>query len=71
MKNQIFFNLKNKVKLNIKGKNIINFIKRINNNKINIYNIKYISRNEAYIIILETDYKKIEDLWYNEITRNN
>ena len=36
MKNKIIYDLKSKIKLNIKGKNINRFIVRLNNNKIDI-----------------------------------
>lgn len=62
MKNSIFYNLSSKVLLNIKGKNIDNFIKRLNKNNIEILNIKYISYKEINILIKKEDYDKILDL---------
>ena len=62
MKNSIFYNLSSKVLLNIKGKNIDNFIKRLNRNNIEILNINYISYNEINISVKKEDYNKIIDL---------
>jgi len=62
MKNKIIYQLKNKIKLNIKGKNINRFIMRLNKNKIEI--LKCINKNkeEIDIIIYEKDYEKIKQL---------
>lgn len=48
-----------KISLNIKGRNINRFIKRLRSNKIDILNIRYINKNEADIIINKKDYEKI------------
>ena len=47
----------NKISLNIKGKNINRFIKKLRNNKIDILKIKYKNKNEANIIIYKKDQK--------------
>lgn len=51
-----------KLKLKIEGKNIERFIKRLISNNINIYDIKYYKDNIVYIIVLNKDYKKINDI---------
>lgn len=56
------FNLNSKVKLNIKGKNINNFIKRLNNNKINLLKISNLKYNEVTIVINKVDYEKLMKL---------
>ena len=48
MKNKIIFRLKNKLKLKIEGKNINRFIIRLNNNNIEILNIKHIDKDKNY-----------------------
>lgn len=62
MKNKIIYNLKSKVKLKIKGKNINRFIIRLNNNKIEILKSTQISKDEINIIIYEKDHEKVEKL---------
>lgn len=62
MKNKIIYDLKSKIKLNIKGKNINRFILRLHKNKIQILKCNYINKNEINIIIYEKDYQKIEEL---------
>ena len=51
--------LKSKISLNIKGKNINRFIKKLRTKKIEILNIKYINKNEADIIIYKKYYAEI------------
>lgn len=51
-----------KIKLNIKGKNIERFIKRLFSNKIEILNMSYVSYNEVNIIIYKKDYEKLMEL---------
>lgn len=51
-----------KVSLNIKGKNINRFIKKLKNNKIDILNIKYKNKNEANIIIYKRDINKVKKI---------
>jgi len=51
-----------KIKLNIKGKNIERFIKRLVTNKIELLKIFYPNRNEVNIIVYKKDYEKIMEL---------
>lgn len=53
------YKLVSKISLNIKGKNINRFIKKLNNNKIEILSLKYKSKDEADIIIYKKDYSKL------------
>lgn len=62
MKNKIIYDLKSKIKLNIKGKNINRFIIRLHKNKIEILRCKNISKEEINIIIYEKDYKKLNEI---------
>ncbi len=62
MKNSLITKLQNKVKLNIKGKNIERFIKRLKTNQINLLKIEYLKYNEINIIIYQKDYEKVLDL---------
>ncbi len=62
MKNNLIYKFTNKIRLNIKGKNIERFIKRLKTNNIDILEIKYLKYNEINIIIYEKDYNKIVDL---------
>ena len=48
-----------KISLNIKGKNINRFIKKLRNKKIEILSLKYQDSNQANIIIYKKDYEKI------------
>ena len=48
-----------KISLNIKGKNINRFIKKLRTQKIDILSLKYKNKNEANIIIYKKDYEKI------------
>lgn len=59
MKNNLFFKFKNKIEVNIKGKNINNFIKRLNSNKIDLLKINYINKDTVNILIYKKDYDKI------------
>ena len=59
MKNNFFLFFKSKIKISIKGRKIERFIKRLADNKINIYNMEMINRNEANIVILKSDYLKV------------
>ena len=54
--------LQNKVKLNIQGKNIERFIKRLKSNNIDLFKIEYLKYNSVNIIVLKKDYDKILDL---------
>ena len=51
-----------KIKLNVKGKNIERFIKRLKSNNINLLKIEYIKYNEINIIIYKKDYEKLLEL---------
>lgn len=62
MKNNFFLFFKSKIKINIKGKRIERFIKRLADHKINIYNMEMISRDEVNIVILKSDYLKVLDI---------
>ena len=48
-----------KVSLNIKGKNINRFIKKLRSKKIDILSLKYKDQNQADIIIYKKDYEKV------------
>ena len=48
-----------KISLNIKGKNINRFIKKLRNKKIEILSLKYKNQNEADIIIYKKDYQTV------------
>lgn len=51
-----------KIKLNVKGKNIERFIKRLKSNNIDLLKIEYIKYDEINIIIYKKDYEKLLDL---------
>lgn len=51
-----------KIKLNVKGKNIERFIKRLKSNNIDLIKIEYIKYNEINIIIYKKDYEKLLEL---------
>ena len=59
MKNNLINKLQNKIKLNIKGKNIERFIKRLKTNQIDLLKIEYLKYNEINIIIYQKDYDKV------------
>ena len=50
------------MKINVKGKNIERFIKRLKTNNIDLLKIEYIKYNEVNIIIYKKDYEKILDI---------
>lgn len=54
--------MKSKYSLNIKGRNINRFIKKLRQNKIEILKIKYKNKNEANIIIFKKDYEKLKKI---------
>lgn len=62
MKNQFIYKLKNKIKLIIEGKNINRFIIRLNNNNIDILNIKHINKDKIIITVYYKDYNQINKL---------
>ena len=51
--------LVSRISLNIKGKNINRFIKKLRTRKIEILSIKYKNQNEADIIIYKKDYETV------------
>lgn len=62
MKNSFIYIFKNKTKLNINGKNIERFIRRLIKNRIEILDLKKIKYNEIEIIIYSKDIEKIEEI---------
>ena len=62
MKNKIIYQLKNKIKLSITGKNINRFIMRLHKSKIEILKCIHINKEKINIIIYEKDYEKIEEI---------
>ena len=62
MKNQFIINFKSKVKLNIQGKHIERFIKRLATNGIELLKIEHIKRNEINILIYKEQYEKLMEL---------
>lgn len=62
MKNNFFLLFKSKIKINVRGKKIERFIKRLADNKINIYHMKLLNKDEANIVILKEDYLKVLDI---------
>ena len=62
MKKTFLDKYKSSILIHISGHNINRFIQRINQNKINIYNIKYINENEVLIKIFKKDYQKLEEI---------
>lgn len=55
-------NLISKVSLNIKGKNINRFIKKLRSNKIDVLKINYKNKSEVNIIIYKKDYEKLKKI---------
>lgn len=53
---------KNKILLNVKGKDIYNFIKKLNYKKIEILNLKRINKDEINILIEEKNLEKIKKI---------
>lgn len=73
MKNEIINKFKSKIKINIKGKNIERFIRRIIKNNIEIIKLEQIKYNEINIIIYKEELEKIENIktiYEIEIKRN-
>lgn len=62
MKNKIIYDLKSKIKINIRGKNINRFIMRLHNNKIEILKCIQKNKEEIDIIIYEKDYEKLKKI---------
>lgn len=59
MKNRSIENIKSKIRIAIKGKNVNRFLMRIHKNKIPILDIKKINKDEAYILVYFKDYDSI------------
>lgn len=55
----MIYKLISKISLEIKGKNINRFIRRLRSNKIDILKLKYKNKNEVCIIIYKKDYEKL------------
>lgn len=54
------FNLfQSRIALNVKGRNINRFIKKLTSRKIDILSLKYINKNELNIVIYKKDYEKV------------
>ena len=62
MKNKIIYQLKNKIKLSITGKNLNRFIIRLQKNNIQILKCNHINKEKMNIIIYEKDYETIEKI---------
>lgn len=62
MKNNFLNKMTNKIKLNIKGKNIERFIKRLKSNNIDLLKIEKIKYNEINITVYKRDYERIIEL---------
>lgn len=58
----MIYKLKSKLILKINGKNVIWFIKKLYNKKIDILGIEYKNKDEIYIKIYKKDYHKIEKI---------
>lgn len=54
--------MRSKICLNIKGKDIIKFIKRLNSNNIELLDIKYLEKDVANIKIYKSDYNHVIEL---------
>ena len=62
IKNGFLKKMTNRVKLNIKGKNIERFIKRLRANGIDLLNITYLNYHEVNIVIYKKDYDRLIEL---------
>ncbi len=58
MKNKLLYLFKSKIILKISGKNLLNFIKKVKDNNIDLLDIKY-SNSYIVITIYKSDYKKL------------
>ncbi len=54
--------MKNIIKIKISGKNIERFLRRLNNHKIDLLEIKYCNYNEVFVKIYAEDYEQVEKL---------
>ena len=52
--------MKNLMILKIKGKNVKSFINKLSKNKINLYNIEYLNKDEINITIDVNDYQLLK-----------
>ncbi len=62
MKNRVIEIFKNRVVINVKGKNVRSFISRLISKKIELLNIEYVNYKEINIEIYSYDYKKVLSL---------
>lgn len=62
MQNEFIYKLKSKVKIQIKGRRVEHFLKRIMSSKIELLDIKYVNRNEILVLIYKKDYTKVLEL---------
>ncbi len=51
--------IRSKIELRVKGKNVNRFVKRLATRKINILSLKYVSKNEVKLIIYKDDYERV------------
>lgn len=54
--------MNSKILLNVEGKNINRFIKKLRYNKIDVLKIKYKNKDEASIVIKKSDYSKVKKI---------
>ena len=54
--------LESSVKILVDGKNINNYIKRLINDRIEIFDLKYLNYSKAEVIIKYSDYLKLKDI---------
>lgn len=59
MKNSVFYSIKSKIIIHVKGYNLERFIHRLVNNNIELLNIKYTKYDEINITVYKKDYEKI------------
>ena len=57
-----------KIKINVKGKNIERFIKRLKSNNIDLLKIEKIKYNEINITVYKRDYERIIELKSTDYT---
>lgn len=62
MQNEIIYKLKSKIKIQIKGRRVEHFLKRLMSSKIELLDIKYMNRNEIRLLIYKKDYDKVLEL---------
>ena len=54
--------MNSKILLDVEGKNINRFIKKLRSNKIDVLKIKYKNKNEASVVIKKSDYSKVKKI---------